>query len=896
MSDISNNAMPIAIGHELANQFEQMPTIDGKCKQLQIDDDDYSVVTSTPRNDTKLKGMQDSCIFVFEYAESNFEQLIYQKDIKYSTIRQYIFQSLECLNHFHDNRVIYNDLKPDNLLIVKGNIKFSDMDTSTILDENSLQFLNLLQIHSITQLQTATYIITDPLVETEEFISDIVTTPAISAPESLDKQTIFVGQYSDIWQFGQLMCKSIFGKQLNTKIDRYSKDYETVTTLFDENLADLISGCTDFPALRYSAQQIIDHPYFSQTDLVKYKRKICNEKHQQTFKQANKLLRSGSCCVPHGDLVQQRVVSSFINNLTDYISVELSPYLKNSQDDALFTVREQQFEKVSDAVMLLTSFLKKKQTNRSRSVRKYKERKQKLDLQELNQVLSSYFIKRVNDSYLVQQNVINYVNVPLLPKMSLQQLKDGLQAIQLANFLVRYCNFHTSCNIFSSVKDNSMPSTDYTKIMYDIQKRSKQLLENDAPLQPLQVNNNLLKSVNLKQQFKSLSIDSKNSSIFSEQQPVDQPQLKLNDSFSFSDEDLPCKYQSQTKPKVSILLNINGNTSSGEQPSLILPSEKKVQFKLNLDSLVKANSQDLPKPPEVIEGVETMSNYDNEAGAELSLSYSLTSGQAPNKYLDTEPKVVQVAPLIKQFSTSVNLIDSIIQNVTTEFKQTLGFKRNMVGQRTNTVQNCKQLGFRKPITNENTEKEENPSGSKTKLSMASKQIIDSNSQIEEVKADINILQTFTNPKAHKSFGQIEQHQDSNLLNQTSSSYQDSCSSLATYSSVNQEIQQEQEEENEDQKVYNRQSIIYTAIKKDPLILNPQLGVILENGSQEKENVQIQEQKVVEEEKQEPVVQKSITQMNINDFFNVIYCDDAQEFEVGGEYEDIGECSSVGDSS
>ena len=41
----------------------------------------------------------------------------------------------------HMNRVAYCDLKVDNMLIVGGRLKFSDFDTSILLDEQPLQII-----------------------------------------------------------------------------------------------------------------------------------------------------------------------------------------------------------------------------------------------------------------------------------------------------------------------------------------------------------------------------------------------------------------------------------------------------------------------------------------------------------------------------------------------------------------------------------------------------------------------------------------------------------------------------------------------------------------------------------------------------------------------------------
>ena len=55
-------------------------------------------------------------------------------------MRRYLFQAAECLNHLHESYVIYNDLKPDNLLISDGRVRFSDFDTSVFLEDNTLNY------------------------------------------------------------------------------------------------------------------------------------------------------------------------------------------------------------------------------------------------------------------------------------------------------------------------------------------------------------------------------------------------------------------------------------------------------------------------------------------------------------------------------------------------------------------------------------------------------------------------------------------------------------------------------------------------------------------------------------------------------------------------------------
>ena len=86
-----------------------------------------------------------------------------------------------------------------------------------------------------------------------QFINDVVCAQAVAAPETQNKQNIYPGVYSDVWQFGQLMAKTLLGKQLNLKITRFEKDYMMIKSLCGEDLADLLAGCSDHIALRYNA-------------------------------------------------------------------------------------------------------------------------------------------------------------------------------------------------------------------------------------------------------------------------------------------------------------------------------------------------------------------------------------------------------------------------------------------------------------------------------------------------------------------------------------------------------------------------------------------------------------------------------------------------------------------
>ena len=77
-------------------------------------------------------------MFVFELADCGLDKVL---QTQFGKLKQFLWDAAQNLAHMHMNRVAYCDLKVDNMLIVGGRLKFSDFDTSILLDEQPLQII-----------------------------------------------------------------------------------------------------------------------------------------------------------------------------------------------------------------------------------------------------------------------------------------------------------------------------------------------------------------------------------------------------------------------------------------------------------------------------------------------------------------------------------------------------------------------------------------------------------------------------------------------------------------------------------------------------------------------------------------------------------------------------------
>ena len=61
-----------------------------------------------------------------------------------------------------------------------------------------------------------------------------------------------------------------------------------------EFFADLVAGCTDEPGLRYTMEQIIDHPFFTLASMVKFNINVKRARTKQLLQNCKRLIRRAS--------------------------------------------------------------------------------------------------------------------------------------------------------------------------------------------------------------------------------------------------------------------------------------------------------------------------------------------------------------------------------------------------------------------------------------------------------------------------------------------------------------------------------------------------------------------------------------------------------------------------
>ena len=122
--------------------------------------------------------MVDTSIFVFELAEQTLGQYA-AKTKQLEAVRAVVYKVANAVCQMHKNNVVYNDLKPENIQLVKGQPKLSDFDTSLILAER--RYITTTPLNYSDQFQ---YVNVNPLLLHQKLINNVITTPNISAPEA----------------------------------------------------------------------------------------------------------------------------------------------------------------------------------------------------------------------------------------------------------------------------------------------------------------------------------------------------------------------------------------------------------------------------------------------------------------------------------------------------------------------------------------------------------------------------------------------------------------------------------------------------------------------------------------------------------------------------------------
>jgi len=178
--------------------------------------------------------------FVMEYAEGGDLLQLIKKVRKMSerATKPLFKQITQAIKYCHDNNILHRDIKLDNILLHKSQIKLCDFGVSRL----------------ITPGQT---------------IKEQCGTPAYIAPEIINRKG-YKGTKADIWSFGVLLYAMLTGTvpfRSNNLQDLHKlilKGVFDVPVYVSSRATDLIRKMiTLSPTKRISASQILSHPWLS---------------------------------------------------------------------------------------------------------------------------------------------------------------------------------------------------------------------------------------------------------------------------------------------------------------------------------------------------------------------------------------------------------------------------------------------------------------------------------------------------------------------------------------------------------------------------------------------------------------------------------------------------------
>ena len=166
---------------------------------------------------------------IMELAETSISNVL--SNITNEQALSFLIQTAHAVNYTHNMKnLIHRNLKPQNLLILKGKIKISDFGVTEMKFTNKLTY------------------------------SNIVGTPEYMAPEILNEEKM-IDHKTDIWAFGiiihQILTGGIhpFGKSTsNMRRGLYIIDKD----ITDEKYIQILSGCFELePSKRISIKEIL---------------------------------------------------------------------------------------------------------------------------------------------------------------------------------------------------------------------------------------------------------------------------------------------------------------------------------------------------------------------------------------------------------------------------------------------------------------------------------------------------------------------------------------------------------------------------------------------------------------------------------------------------------------
>jgi serine/threonine protein kinase len=185
---------------------------------------------------------KENLYFIMDFIQGGELFFHLHKEVRFDDekTRFYIAELILALNILHKNKVIYRDIKPENILLdTDGHIKLTDFGLSRICSGNN------------------------------EKVFTICGTPYYIAPEIIEKKGY--GKEVDWWSLGCLMYEMLYGKPLfpflNPNINEYKKPLN-LNNFFSEEAKDLITKLVEIdPKKRLGAgskgfENLKKHKYF----------------------------------------------------------------------------------------------------------------------------------------------------------------------------------------------------------------------------------------------------------------------------------------------------------------------------------------------------------------------------------------------------------------------------------------------------------------------------------------------------------------------------------------------------------------------------------------------------------------------------------------------------------
>lgn len=207
---------------------------------------------------------------VFEFMESDLEAVIRDRNIVLSAadIKSYMLMTLKGLSHCHKKWVLHRDLKPNNLLIASdGQLKLGDFGLARIFGSPDRQFTH--------QVFARWYRAPELLFGSKQYGAGVDIWAAGCIFAELMLRRPFLQGSSDIDQLGKIFAALGTPRESQWSDMTSLPDYvefqhcpapplRSLFPMASEDTLDLLSRMLTFdPKLRISAQQAVEHRYFT---------------------------------------------------------------------------------------------------------------------------------------------------------------------------------------------------------------------------------------------------------------------------------------------------------------------------------------------------------------------------------------------------------------------------------------------------------------------------------------------------------------------------------------------------------------------------------------------------------------------------------------------------------